>query len=120
MKAGSLVQVGHTRRQDNKGWIKTSSNSRYPDLYGAILHVANNCMHIQHVAAARVGHGIRELQSLKGFSGSTVLLWKPGSSYPRVLELGSSGDVTGKLRIHLEHDDWAQLRVIQLLLSTES
>ena len=56
----------------------------------------------------------------KPFKGcSSRIPWKPGSGYPRILELGSQGNTTGRLRLHLEHDDWPQLRVIQLLISDD-
>ena len=70
-------------------------------------------MQLNNVAAARVGQCIRELGKLKGYTSSLVMLWKPGASYARIIEM-EGGSIVEKLRINADHDDWQQLRVLQL------
>ena len=66
------------------------------------------------MVSAKVGLGLRELPPVKGFTGSTVLLWKPGSTYARIVELECVDGATGRLRISQDQDDWSQLRVLQI------
>ena len=47
------------------------------------------------------------------------MLWKPGASYARIIEM-EAGSSVEKLRINADHEDWQQLRVLQLLVSHDS
>ena len=103
--------------QDGLTWTPTNTNVRFPGLFGAIQYFASNQLQLTSVVSAKMGLGLRELPSAKGYTGSTVLLWKPGSTYARIIELDCTRDTVGRLKISLDHDDWPNLRVLQLLMA---
>ena len=46
--------------------------------------------------------------------------WRPDAAYVRIVELEVCKGSIGKLRIAEDHNDWQHLRVLQLLMSTDS
>ena len=69
------------------------------------------------MVSARVGLGLRELPPTKGYTTATLSLWRPGSTYTRIVE--SPGDGNGRIeriRLRQERDDWQQLRALQILM----
>eukprot|EP00974_Lingulodinium_polyedra_P103042 9975493-Lingulodinium_polyedra.AAC.1 len=63
----------------------------------AVKFFAEN--HLQHsnVVSARIGAGVRELPPLRGFIGAIALLWRPGSTYARIIEQAPEpGQALGK------------------------
>ncbi len=79
--------------------------------------LAESHLVLQHVAAARVGQDIQiPPRTLGFFSGTLVLLWKPGRGYTQVVEVAGTTDQWIE-RIHLARDnaDWQHLRVSQVL-----
>eukprot|EP00974_Lingulodinium_polyedra_P025990 2509543-Lingulodinium_polyedra.AAC.1 len=60
---------------------------------------------------------VRELPPMRGFIGATTLLWRPGSTYARIIEQAPEhGQALGRVRLQQEYDDWSRLRVFQLLM----
>ena len=88
LSPGGSIHVVYHRTQDGLSWTLTSANVRYPELFGAIQYFATNQLQLPNVVSARIGIGLRELPSAKGYTSSTVLLWRPGSTYARITELG--------------------------------
>ncbi len=114
LKVGSHVQVGHCYHDGR--WLLTSNNVRFPKLMSAAKFYAENHLQLTNVVAARAGRGIRELSALQGFSRSTIILWRPGATYTRIIEL----EADTRYRMYQEHDEWPQLRVLQLLMVTDT
>ncbi len=85
LKVGSHVQVGHCYHDGR--WLLTSNNVKFPKLMSAAKFYAENHLQLTNVVAARAGRGIRELSALQGFSRSTIILWRPGATYTRIIEL---------------------------------
>ena len=87
----------------------------------AVKFSGENHLHLNNIIAARTGKGIKELPSIKGYASSIVVVWRPGGSYNQFLEPTNSGtNVVGRVRFDLERSDWAQLRVLQLLMSDDT
>merc|ERR1711873_113852 len=112
---GSLIQVGYYQRDGQ--WIRVSGKARYPELFSAVKFFAENHLQLTGVVAARLGHGVRELSPLKGYVASTVLLWRPGATYSRIMTLDCVDQDTGRSRISQDHDDWSRLYVLQVLMA---
>ena len=96
-----------------------SASARLPELFGAIQFFAKNHLQLSGIVSARIGLGVRELSSLKGYTKSVVLLWRPNSTYARIIELDCANGHTDRLRLAHEHDDWTQLRLLQLFMSDD-
>ena len=115
LSKGSLVQVGFLQRGDR--WISVAGNSRFPELFSVVKFFAENHLQLTGVVAARLGHGVRELPPLKGYTSSMVLLWRPGATYSRIVTLDCVDQDTGRSRISQDYDDWSRLFVLQVLMA---
>ena len=51
----------------------------------AVKFFGENHLHLSNVVAARVGRGLRELPSIRGYAESMVIIWRPGGSYMQLL-----------------------------------
>jgi len=71
--------------------------------------------------AARIGRGLKELPAIKGNSSSIVIIWRPGGAYNQFIEPTTTGSqVVDRVRFDLERAAWAQLRVLQLLMTDDT
>ena len=78
---------------------------------------SENHLHLSNVVAARIGRGLKELPPIKGHAGSMVIVWRLGGSYVQFLEPSKhDGRHVERVRFDMERADWAQLRVLQLLM----
>ena len=116
---GQLTLLGRSYYQGR--WTDSSNNSRFAELLSAVRYYAANHMQMGYVAAARIGRGLKELPALRGYSSALTLMWKPFSTYARIVETKpDSQGVIGRIRIMNDYDDWSQLRVLQLLTADAS
>ena len=87
----------------------------------AVKFFGENHIHLNNIIAARLGRGIKELPAIKGYASSIVVVWRPGGSYNQFLEPTKPGtNVVRRVRFDQERSDWAQLRVLQLLMPDDS
>jgi hypothetical protein len=79
-----LLQLGHVQH----GYHRTfsSNNSKYRGLMSAMKFFAENSLHRSNVISARIGHGVRDLPAVKGYSSADVIVWRPGHEYTQVVE----------------------------------
>ena len=74
----------------------------------AVKFFGENHLHISNVVAARVGEGLKELPAIKGYSSSSVIIWRPGGTYNQFIEPTKTGThVVDRVRFDLEKADWA-------------
>ena len=72
----------------------------------AIKFFGENHLQLSNIIAARIGRGIKELPSIKGYASSIVIVWRPGGSYNQFLEPTDFGtNVVGRVRFDLERPD---------------
>jgi hypothetical protein len=52
---------------------------------------------------------------------SIVIIWRPGHTYNQFIEPTKTGThVVDRVRFDLERTDWAQLRVLQILMTDDT
>ena len=82
---------------------------------------AENHLHLQNVVAARTGKAVRELSQIFGFTNAVTVLWRPHYNYTQVIELSDHDDcILPRLRLSSDRADWHQLRILQILMVTDS
>ena len=115
---GRLVQLGRVKTGEN--WTATANNSHHAELWSAVKHLAANHLQLNDVVSARVGVGLRELPAIKGYAGSTVIMWRPKGAYVRTVELQPGLHGVHRLKLSDEHKDWPHLRILQLLTAANA
>ena len=84
----------------------------------AVKFFGENHLQLNNVVAARICRGLKELPAIKGYSSTIVIIWRPGGTYNQFIEPSKTGlHVVDRVRFDLERADWAQLRVLQLLMT---
>ena len=86
----------------------------------AIKFFGENHLNLSNIVAARLGRGLKELPAARGYASSIVVIWRPGGTYNQFLEpVTDSPSAIGRVRFN-ERPDWNQLRVLQLLMSSDT
>ena len=86
----------------------------------AIQFFGENHLQLINVVAARIGNGIRHLPPIKGYDRPVTIIWRPNSTYTRLIETESVDNTIGKIHLSRECDDWSSARVIQLLMTNDT
>ena len=84
----------------------------------AVKFFGEDHLQFNNVVAARSGRGLIDLPAIKGYSSSIVVVWRPGGMCKQFIEPSNAGlHVIDRVGFDLERADWAQLRVLQLLMT---
>ena len=86
----------------------------------AVKFFGESHLQVINVVAARIGKGLKDLPAVKGYSSSIVVVWRPGGTYKQFIEPSNAElHIVDRVRFDLERADWAQLRVLQLLMTDD-
>jgi len=113
-----LIHLGRVNYKDR--WMTSHNTNRYCGLMSAIKYFALTQLHVVRVVGARVGIGLKELPTLRGYTGSVTLLWAPGQSYPQIIECYSPPrmNVVEAFKFTtMAPEMWTQFRCIQILVA---
>ena len=86
----------------------------------AVKFFGENHLQLNNDVAARIGKGLKDPPAIKGDSSSIVVIWRPGGTCKQFIEPSNAGQyAVHRVRFDLERADWAQLRVLQLLMTDD-
>ena len=83
LNPGRVVQVGKVCHQDR--WVVSANNTPLPEMMSAVKFFGENHLQLANVVSARIATGIAELPAIKGYSSAVTLMWRPWSTYTRLV-----------------------------------